>query len=87
MIEPICIIAFFGAVGFLVWTVLLSSDDNYWSIATALACVGCIIVCGLYIPKKGMPHTISDVKTVQIDTVVTTYKNVSDTTYVIHYTI
>lgn len=31
-------------------------------------------------------HTIRKVKTVQIDTVITTYKGVSDTTYVIQYT-
>lgn len=85
MIEFICILASFVAVVFAIWTIILSSDGNYWSIATAFACIVCVIICALCV-KRCTYHIIPNVKTVQIDTVITTCKSVSDTTYVIKYT-
>lgn len=70
---------------FSVWTAILLADKNYWCIATALACIACIIVYGLCSTDRDTQHIIQDVKTVQIDTVVNTCKDVSDTTYVIKY--
>ena len=81
------------SIVFLIYSVILLLDDEisfgvgvlFFSIVISVLCV--IVICDYSKATKqgGYTHQIEDVKTVQIDTVVTTYNQISDTTYVIKY--
>lgn len=68
-------------------TIVLISDKNCFAILTGILSVALFILTEWTSDMIGPnTHTIKKVQTVQIDTVITTCKGVSDTTYVINYT-
>lgn len=68
-------------------TIALISDRSYWAILTGILSVALFISTEWSADMTGPHiHTIKKVQTVQIDTVITTCKGASDTTYVIKYT-